>query len=161
MLWIAGLIAIVLLGTVLMCILIVGGRADRRMELFKQILMVGEKADRRMELFKQIEPSISLPFSAKDKIRVVLKRVFILPIIISILAFVPMANALTITFDTPLGATAGRLPVSASAMFVTGSNSIDKTLTNLQADPTAIIQCISDLSFDARWFLHGQVVLHL
>jgi len=56
MLWIAGSMAIVLLGTVLMCILILGGRADDR-----------------MELSKLIEPSISLPFSAEDKIRVVLK----------------------------------------------------------------------------------------
>jgi len=56
MLWIAGSMAIVLLGTVLMCILILGGRADDR-----------------MELSKLIEPSISLPFSAEAKIRVVLE----------------------------------------------------------------------------------------
>ena len=56
MLWIAGSMAIVLLGTVLMCILIVGGRMDDR-----------------MELSKLIQPSIRLPFSAEDKIRVVLE----------------------------------------------------------------------------------------
>ncbi len=56
MLWIAGSMAIVLLGIVLMCILTLGGRADDR-----------------MELSNLIEPSISLPFSAEDKIRVVLE----------------------------------------------------------------------------------------
>ncbi len=56
MLWIAGSMAIVLLGTVLMCILTLGGRVDDR-----------------MELSNLIEPSISLPFSAEDKIRVVLE----------------------------------------------------------------------------------------
>jgi transposase len=56
MLWIVGSIALVLFGTVLMCILIVGGWADDR-----------------MESTKLIEPSIRLPFSAEDKIRVVLE----------------------------------------------------------------------------------------
>jgi transposase len=56
MLWIAGSMAIVLLGIVLMCILTLGGRADDR-----------------LELSNLIEPSISLPFSAEDKIRVVLE----------------------------------------------------------------------------------------
>jgi transposase len=65
MLWIAGSVALVLFGTVLMCILTVGGRVDDRMEL--------TKLDDRMELTKLIEPSIRLPFSAQDKIRVVLE----------------------------------------------------------------------------------------
>ena len=56
MLWIIGSMALVLFGTVLMCILIVGGRADDR-----------------METTKLIEPSIRLPLSAEDKIRVVLE----------------------------------------------------------------------------------------
>jgi len=56
MLWIIGSIALVLFGTVLMCILIVGGRADDR-----------------METTKLIKPSIRLPFSAEEKIRVVLE----------------------------------------------------------------------------------------
>ncbi len=56
MLWIAGSMAILLLGTVLMCILIVGGRADDR-----------------MELSKLIQPSIRVPSSGEDKIRVVLE----------------------------------------------------------------------------------------
>ena len=58
MVWIAGAVAFVLLGTVmtvLMCALILGKRAD----------------DRRTELLsKLIEPSIRLPFSVEDKIRV-------------------------------------------------------------------------------------------
>jgi len=56
MLWIIGSMALVLFGTVLMCILIVGRRADDR-----------------MESINLIEPSIRLPFSAEDKIRVVLE----------------------------------------------------------------------------------------
>lgn len=56
MFWIAGSMALVLFGTILMCILIIGGRADDR-----------------MELSKLIEPSTRLPFSAEDKIRVVLE----------------------------------------------------------------------------------------
>ena len=56
MLWIAGSMAIVLLGAVFMCFLKVGGRADPQ-----------------MELFELREPSISLPYSAEDKIRVVLE----------------------------------------------------------------------------------------
>jgi len=55
MLWIIASMALVLLATVLMCTLIVGRRADDR-----------------MESAKLIEPSICLPFSAEDKIRVVL-----------------------------------------------------------------------------------------
>jgi transposase-like protein len=56
MLLFVGSMALVLIGTVLMCILIVGGRADDR-----------------IESTKLIEPSIRLPFSAEDKIRVVLE----------------------------------------------------------------------------------------
>jgi len=56
MLWIIGSMVLALFGTVLMCILIVGGRADDRMESTKPIV-----------------PSIRLPFSAEDKIRVVLE----------------------------------------------------------------------------------------
>ncbi len=56
MLWIIGSMALVFFGTVLMCILIVGGRTDDR-----------------METTKLIKPSIRLPFSAEDKIRVVLE----------------------------------------------------------------------------------------
>ncbi len=56
MFWIIGSMTLVLFGTILMCVLILGGRADDR-----------------MESAKLIEPSIRLPFSAEDKIRVVLE----------------------------------------------------------------------------------------
>ena len=56
MLWIIGSVAYLLFGTVLMCILTVAGRVDDR-----------------MESNRLIEPSILLPFSAEDKIRVVLE----------------------------------------------------------------------------------------
>ena len=56
MLWIIGSMAIVVFGTVLVCILVVAGRADDR-----------------MESTKLIEPSTRLPFSAEYKIRVVLE----------------------------------------------------------------------------------------
>ena len=56
MLWIAGSIAFVLFGAVVMCILIIGGRADHR-----------------IELSKLIDPSIRLPSSAEDKVRIVLE----------------------------------------------------------------------------------------
>lgn len=56
MLWIIGSMALVLFGTVGMCSLIVGGRADDW-----------------MESSKLIEPSTRSPFSAEDKIRVVLE----------------------------------------------------------------------------------------
>lgn len=56
MLWIIGSMVLVLFGTLLMCTLIVGGRADDR-----------------MESTKLIEPSTGLPLSAEDKIRIVLE----------------------------------------------------------------------------------------
>ena len=56
MLWIIGSMALVSIGTLLICILIVGGRANDR-----------------MESTKFIEPSTRLPFSAEDKIRIVLE----------------------------------------------------------------------------------------
>ena len=56
MLWIVGSMAIIILLTVLMCSVIAGGREDRQ-----------------MELLKLIEPSISFPFSAEYKIRIVLE----------------------------------------------------------------------------------------
>jgi len=56
MLWIIGSMALVLFGIFFMCMLIVGRRADGR-----------------MESINLIESSIRLPFSAEDKIRVVLE----------------------------------------------------------------------------------------
>lgn len=58
MLWIIGSTVLVLLGAVLMSILVVGGRADDQ-----------------MESTKLMELSTRSPFSAEDKIRVVLEGV--------------------------------------------------------------------------------------
>ena len=58
-----------------------------------------------------------------------------------------VAGASSITFDTPSGSTVGGLPVSATATFVTGTDSLTITLTNLQANPTSAVQNLSDLAF--------------
>jgi hypothetical protein len=48
---------------------------------------------------------------------------------------------------TPIGSTLDSLPVSAQAEFSFSTDSITLTLTNLQSDPTAVIQNISDFQF--------------
>jgi hypothetical protein len=58
-----------------------------------------------------------------------------------------VAGATSITYSTPSGSTQGGLPVSATATFVTGTDSLTITLTNLQANPTGVIQNLSDLAF--------------
>ena len=52
------------------------------------------------------------------------------------------------TFSTPAGATAGGQPVNATAIFNTLSGVVLVTITNNQANPTSIIQAVSDLFFD-------------
>jgi hypothetical protein len=64
-----------------------------------------------------------------------------------VLLLASVAGAVSVTFDTPSGSTVGGQPVSASATFVTGVDSLTITLTNLQDNPTSIIQNLSDLSF--------------
>ena len=62
---------------------------------------------------------------------------------------VPMASANTITFNTAVGATnpqSGQ-PVSATATFITGTNTLTITLTNLLINPTDVSQNISNLAF--------------
>ncbi len=76
-----------------------------------------------------------------------MRRLLILPIIISVLALFPMANANTLTFNTPSGAMTGGGPVDASATFTTSLGSVAVTLVNLLADPKDVAQCISDLYF--------------
>ena len=56
-------------------------------------------------------------------------------------------NAATETFITPSGSMTGGQPVDASAMFTTGSGTVTITLDNLLADPRAVVQNLSDLSF--------------
>jgi hypothetical protein len=57
------------------------------------------------------------------------------------------ATAATITFTTPTGATLGGQPESASATFTTSANQVSISLTDLQSNPTSVIQAISDLAF--------------
>src|SRR5215470_5190533 len=51
------------------------------------------------------------------------------------------------TFITPSGSVAGGQPVDASAMFTLGSGTLDLTLTNLEANPSSVVQNLSDFSF--------------
>jgi hypothetical protein len=57
------------------------------------------------------------------------------------------ANAGTITYVTPSGATINGLPVDAEAVFTTGTDTLTITLTNLEANPTSVAQNLSDLTF--------------
>lgn len=54
-------------------------------------------------------------------------------------------QASNITFSTPSGSTMGGLPVNASVNIVTGPGTVTVTLSNLQSNPTAVIQNLSDL----------------
>ena len=63
------------------------------------------------------------------------------------LLLVPSAEASTSTYVIAPGTTVGGQPVSATATFVTSANDIQITLTNLQNNPTAVIQNLSDLFF--------------
>jgi hypothetical protein len=55
--------------------------------------------------------------------------------------------AASISISTGPGATNDGQPVSASALFVTGTNSLTVTLTNLLVNPTSISQNISGVTF--------------
>jgi hypothetical protein len=57
------------------------------------------------------------------------------------------AYAGSITYITPAGATAGGQPVDASATLTTSSGSLSLTLTNLEANPTSVVQNLSDIQF--------------
>ena len=52
-----------------------------------------------------------------------------------------------ITFVTPAGSTVGGQPVDASVTFTTTDTTITVALTNLEANPTSVIQNLSDLEF--------------
>jgi len=67
---------------------------------------------------------------------------------VSLMVFAaPAAHAAIFDFTTPTGSTVGGLPVSASATITTGTNSISVTLRDLQANPLAAGQLLSDLFF--------------
>jgi len=56
-------------------------------------------------------------------------------------------NAASDTFMTPSGASTGGQPVDASATFTTGAGTVSISLNNLFANPTSVVQNLSDLSF--------------
>jgi hypothetical protein len=58
-----------------------------------------------------------------------------------------MASAAVMTFDIAPGSELDNLPISASANFTTSEDTLTIQLTNLQADPTSVIQLISDIFF--------------
>jgi hypothetical protein len=62
-------------------------------------------------------------------------------------ALVVVLSARGQTFITPSGSVAGGQPVDASATFTLGSGTLDLTLTNLEANPTSVVQNLSDFSF--------------
>jgi hypothetical protein len=57
------------------------------------------------------------------------------------------AHAGSITYVTPAGSTAGGQPVDAEGVFTTSTGTITITLTNLEANPTSVVQNLSDLLF--------------
>ena len=65
----------------------------------------------------------------------------------AVLWLAPSAEASTSTYVIPTGTTVGGQPVSATATFVTSTNDLQITLTNLQNNPTSVIQNLSDLAF--------------
>jgi hypothetical protein len=69
-----------------------------------------------------------------------------------------VAYADSFTFSTPAGATAGGQPVNATASFDTGGGLVAVSLTNNQANPTSIIQAISDLFFDLSNVTSGSLI---
>ena len=57
------------------------------------------------------------------------------------------SNAAIIGFNTPSGATTGGQPISAQATFTTSANQVTIVLSNLQANPTSVVQNLSGLQF--------------
>ncbi len=63
-------------------------------------------------------------------------------------ALSPCASGAIISYATPAGSmVTGPLPVSAKATFTTLANEIKITLTNLQANPTSVVEGLSRLEF--------------
>jgi hypothetical protein len=63
--------------------------------------------------------------------------------------------AATSTVSTPSGSTAGGLPIDASATFTTSAGALDITIFNNLANPTSIIQNVSDLFFSLSGVTSG------
>jgi hypothetical protein len=53
----------------------------------------------------------------------------------------------SITYVTPAGSMTGGQPVDASVTLTTSAGVLTITLTNLEANPTSVVQCLSDLQF--------------
>ncbi len=68
-------------------------------------------------------------------------------IAVFVVAACMVASADTITFTTPAGSNIGGQPVDAQVTFTTSSDKLTITLTDLLANPTSVVQLISDLSF--------------
>jgi len=76
------------------------------------------------------------------------KRLLTLTALIGLGLMVQPASANTITYDfTGVPGFTGGLPVSASATFTTLANEVQLSLTNNQANPTSVIQNLSDVVF--------------
>lgn len=63
------------------------------------------------------------------------------------LLLAPAAEGSISTYNISAGTTVGGLPVSATVTFTTSLNDIQISLTNLQNNPTSVIQNLSDLAF--------------
>jgi hypothetical protein len=63
------------------------------------------------------------------------------------LLLAPAAEASISTYDIAAGTTVGGQPVSATVTFTTSTDDIKISLTNLQNNPTSVIQNLSDLAF--------------
>src|SRR6266852_1034225 len=63
------------------------------------------------------------------------------------LLLAPAAEGSISTYYITAGTTVGGQPVSATATFTTSANDIQISLTNLQNNPTSVIQNLSDLAF--------------
>lgn len=77
-----------------------------------------------------------------DRMTKNLKRI----VLMGLMAAASTAQA-SLVFVTPAGSTAGGQPVNAQATFTFGTNSLQIVLQNFQANPTSIVQALSDLEF--------------
>ena len=68
-------------------------------------------------------------------------------LLVAVIFPVTTAHAVAITYQTPAGSTLNSLPVNAKATFMTTTNALTITLENLQANPTSVVQNLSDLKF--------------
>lgn len=82
------------------------------------------------------------------------RRAGVIAAILACIASAP-AQSNTVSFTTPGGAAVNDGPVSASATFATGTNSIQITINDLLANPTSVGQLVSDIFFRADGLTSG------